>query len=204
MIGGLEKAFGYFGGAVERLLHEAGTGALDVAVSDRMLVIVSSSTRSVRPWLQSRTRSPSLSPRAIGGQLRRNGRRGIETRCEQAPANGARQRRDESCRRGRSRARQSPVTATGVWPQGPKRGRARRHRGEPAPWRGVAFARELTDGVANRWPIFYRTPYRTRVSSELPARKPASPNTCVNLLTGGLLVRIQPEEPLPTFVASRE
>src|SRR5262245_36527425 len=49
--------------------------------------------------------------------------------------------------------------------------------------------------LANQWPIFYRTPERTRVSSELPARKPASPDTCVLLLTGGLLVRIQPEEP---------
>jgi hypothetical protein len=50
--------------------------------------------------------------------------------------------------------------------------------------------------VANWWPIFCRTPWKTGVSSELPARKPASPNTCVNLLTGGLLVRIQPEEPI--------
>lgn len=29
-----------------------------------------------------------------------------------------------------------------------------------------------TEEMANRWPISYRTPYRTRVSSELPARKP--------------------------------
>jgi hypothetical protein len=34
------------------------------------------------------------------------------------------------------------------------------------------------------------------MSSELPAREPASPKTCVTLLTGGLLVRVQPEEPL--------
>src|SRR5438094_8115785 len=27
--------------------------------------------------------------------------------------------------------------------------------------------------------------------------EPASPNTCVTLLTGGLLVRVQPEEPIP-------
>jgi hypothetical protein len=41
---------------------------------------------------------------------------------------------------------------------------------------------------------FSRRPSNNRISSELPARKPARPNTCVSLLTGGSLVRIQPED----------
>jgi hypothetical protein len=40
------------------------------------------------------------------------------------------------------------------------------------------------------------TPCITRFSSELPGREPPSPTTRVTLLTGGLLVRVQPEEPL--------
>jgi hypothetical protein len=51
--------------------------------------------------------------------------------------------------------------------------------------------------LANVWPILSRTPGISRIPPELPAREPASRDTCVTLLTGGLLVRIQPEEPLP-------
>jgi hypothetical protein len=45
------------------------------------------------------------------------------------------------------------------------------------------------------WPILSRIAGNRRIPSELPAREPASPNTCITLLTGGLLVRVQPEEP---------
>jgi hypothetical protein len=49
--------------------------------------------------------------------------------------------------------------------------------------------------AANLWPISARTPHNSRIPSELPAREPANPSACVTLLTGGLLVRVQPEEP---------
>jgi len=55
--------------------------------------------------------------------------------------------------------------------------------------------------LANIWPILSRAPGINRISPELPAREPANPNTCITLLTGGLLVRIQPEEPLLQFTA---
>src|SRR5262245_17792611 len=57
--------------------------------------------------------------------------------------------------------------------------------------------------LANLWPIFSRTPGIGGIPPELPAREPASPNTCVTLLTGGLLVRVQPEEPIFSITYKR-
>jgi hypothetical protein len=56
---------------------------------------------------------------------------------------------------------------------------------------GVAAIQRRGYPLANVWPIFSAEHHeQPRFYRELPARKPASPNTCVNLLTGGLLVRI--------------
>ena len=51
--------------------------------------------------------------------------------------------------------------------------------------------------VNNRRTIFSRIPGTNRVPVRATDEAPASPKTCIHLLTGGFLVRIQAEEPRP-------
>ena len=66
-----------------------------------------------------------------------------------------------------------------------------------------ALASTLSTGLFaalnNLWTILFFAEYRITPGSHPSYRheEPASPTTYVTLLTGGLLVRIQPEEPAP-------